>query len=63
MIGTTSPYLYLLGRIDDEPAIVHLQRVAFDVPEAPGSQFPLVAQLDTVKSLEKNDIVRSYLTI
>jgi hypothetical protein len=62
MIGTTSPYLYLLGRIDDESAIVHLQRVAFDVPEASGSQFPLVAQLDTVKSLEKNDIVRSYLT-
>lgn len=55
--GTTSPYIYLLGKIDDEPAIVHLQRVAFDVPESSGVQFSLVSQLDKVKSLEKNDIV------
>jgi len=55
--GTTSPYIYLLGSIDGESAIVHLQKIAFDIPDESSGQAPLVSTLEQVKSLEKNDIV------
>ena len=55
--GTTSPYIYLLGSIDGESSIVHLQKIAFDIPDESSGQAPLVSTLEQVKSLEKNDIV------
>lgn len=53
------PFIYLLGKIDDAPAIIHLQKVAFDIP-LNETDVGLVANLDRVASLQKNDIVSLF---
>lgn len=52
-----SPNIYLLGKLGENQAIVHLQKVAFNPPAEKEDSPSLLSGLESVTTLDKNDIV------